>query len=178
MVITARTDWSLSRKSWPMWLGVVVLVLVIASANSGGLANGISNMHVGPTSATPTTWADTAVGNLAGPITLDLTQLPAGTVDTTVRVHDVFGPITVSLPSNPQFHIHIRAHTAFGPVNLPNQGNGNGGMFTTRTADIGPGASTTLDLELVDAFGPITVVTQSSQSSLSPKPTPTPFTKP
>jgi len=36
-------------------------------------------------------------------------------------------------------------------------GRGDGGMFTTKTADLGPAGGPTLTLELTDAFGPISV---------------------
>ncbi len=172
MVITARTDWSLSRKHWPVWIGIVLLVVVIASANSG-LANGFSSMHFGPTTVTPTSWSDagTPVANFAGPIRVDLTNLtspPKG--DTTLRVHDVFGPIQIFLPNNPNIHVRVHAHTAFGPVFLPNQARGNGGVFTRRTADYGSISGPTLDLELADAFGPITVTQSPGPTSAKPAP--------
>ena len=37
MVLTARTDWSLSRKHWPMWLGLAVLLLVLAGGSGAWL---------------------------------------------------------------------------------------------------------------------------------------------
>ncbi len=160
MVITARTDWSLSRKAWPVWLGLAVLVLVIASANSGGIGSSLSTLHFGPTAATPTAWVDAAtpLTNFAGPITLDLRSLPVGGGDQVLKVRDVFGPISVVVPASPRYRIHIRAHTSFGPVILPGNGARAGGMFTTRTFDIGSSVSgPALTLELNDAFGPISV---------------------
>ena len=134
----------------------------MASANSGGITNGLSTLHFGPTNAAPTSWADAAspVTNFAGPIVLDLTNVSGPGLkgpDETLRVRDVFGPITVAVPPNPSYRIHIRAHTAFGPVSLANGGRGDGGMFTTKTADLGPAGGPTLTLELTDAFGPISV---------------------
>jgi len=160
MVITARTDWSLSRKAWPVLLGAVVLVLVMASASSGGLGSSFSSLNVGSTVAAPTSASDagTPVANFAGPIRVDLTSLKtlAPGTTTTLRVHDVFGPINVVLPSNPAYTIKVRAHTAFGPVLLANQGERGGGMFTTKTEQYGGGGGT-LDLQLNDSFGPIFV---------------------
>ena len=91
----------------------------------------------------------------------DLTGLKApasGTGTATLRVHDVFGPILVVLPSQDKlsYTINIRAHTAFGPVSLDGQGDRGGGMFTTKTEQYGGGGGT-LDLQLNDSFGPIFV---------------------
>jgi hypothetical protein len=177
MVVTARTDWSLSRRHWPVWLGLVVLVLVIASANSGGLANGVSNLHFGPTNATPTSWTDmaTPITNFAGPITIDLSTVtpPINGANETLRVHDVFGPIAVTLPSAPSFRVLIRAHTSFGPVSLLGADRRGGGVFTTKTAEVNSTGRPTLNLDITDAFGPITVSQPGSSSgsqSVSPKP--------
>jgi hypothetical protein len=173
MVVTARTDWSLSRRHWPVWLGLVVLVLVIASANSGGLANGVSNLHFGPTNAAPTSWTDmaTPITNFAGPITIDLTTVTPGNANATLRVHDVFGPIGVTLPASPMFRVLIRAHTSFGPVSLLGADRRGGGVFTTKTAEVNSFGRPTLNIDITDAFGPITV-TQGASPLLSPSPSP------
>ena len=111
---------------------------------------------------------------------MDLTGLKApasGTGTATLRVHDVFGPILVVLPSQDKlsYTINIRAHTAFGPVSLDGQGDRGGGMFTTKTQTYGTGRAV-LNLQLVDAFGPITVNVGAVPSGkvLSPSPPPKP----
>jgi predicted membrane protein len=162
-------------------LGLVVLVLVIASANSGGLANGVSNLHFGPTNAAPASWNDmaTPITNFAGPITIDLTTLgPVNGADQTLRVHDVFGPIAVTLPASPSFRVLVRAHTSFGPVSLLGAERRGGGVFTTKTVEVNSTGRPTLNLDITDAFGPITVTQGASSSPSSPKPFPPSVPKP
>ena len=144
-----------------MWLGLAVLVLVMASANSGGIASSLNTMHVGPTSASLTSWSDagTTISNLAGPVNVDLSQLQGGTGTRVLRIRDVFGPIRVVLPAGtPGYTIHVRAHTAFGPVAVPGVAERSGGVFTTRTFDQINGGGV-LDIDATGAFGPVTVIT-------------------
>jgi len=154
MVVTARTDWSLSRRHWPVWLGIAVLVLVIASSGQGGL----SRLHFGPITETPSaSELSTPVTNVAGPITVTLpTSAPAR--DVTLRVHDVFGPVSVVVPRDVQYAVHIEAHTRFGPVDLPGVNDGNG-MFSHKTATI-KHAGPTVTVDASDVFGPINVTQQ------------------
>ena len=50
---------------------------------------------------------------------VDLTSLQPGAGTETLRVRNTFGPITVTLPADLGYKIHIDARTSFGPVALP-----------------------------------------------------------
>ena len=172
MVVTARTDWSLSRRHWPWWLGIALLVILLG--NSVKVADGLSSLNFGPVSLQPTTWANTGthINNFAGPIDLDLTHisgpLPA---DDTIIVRDTFGPVTVKLPPNPTYHVHVIARTVFGPAQVPNQGGSSNGEHV---ADINPTGTPTLNLQVRTVFGPVTVsntLTSSPTPSLPTEPT-------
>ncbi len=152
MVITARTDWSLSRRSWPVWLGAAMLVMLLVTANGPQIGDGLATLHFGPVRSTPVAWADagTTLTNFAGPIQIDLTALrgpgdAAGAKDETLRARATFGPINVTVPSSPQgYRIRIRGRTVFGPFNVPSSSIGQ---------DHGP----VLTLDLRGAFGPVNV---------------------
>ena len=47
LVVTGRTDWSLSRRSWPMWLGAALIVLLIATSSTFGLGGALSSVSFG-----------------------------------------------------------------------------------------------------------------------------------
>jgi hypothetical protein len=161
MVVTARTDWSLSRRHWPVWLGMGLLVVLLVSANGNAISSGLSSLHFGPVDRTFTTWPTgrTDVSNLAGPIEVDLRSLTAaGTAhDETVRIRNTFGPIDVELPANaPQtYTIHVNAHTAFGPLSVPGTPS-SGGTFSNGSANWGSGKPT-ITLDIRNAFGPVDV---------------------
>jgi len=162
MVVTARTDWGLSRRSWPVWVGAILIVLLASSVNGRSIADRLSSLRFGPVSSTPATWADanTTVSGFAGPVSIDLTALKPAAGNETLRVRNTFGPITVTLPSSPGYTLHIDARTSFGPVSLPpapgtSRGR-SGGVFTHETVIVGSGLPT-LNLNLSDGFGPVTV---------------------
>jgi hypothetical protein len=156
MVVTARTDWSLSRRHWPVWLGIIVLVLVMLSAGSAG---GLSRLHFGPTTVSPAVNdLGSPITNFAGPITVTL-PATAPKDGTTLTVHDVFGPVSVNLPANPTYRVAVDARSRFGPVTVSGDGGG-GGMFSHKTAMIGAPSGPTLHLDVGDVFGPVTVTQQ------------------
>ena len=156
MVVTARTDWSLSRRHWPVWLGIIVLVLVMVSAGSAG---GLSRLHFGPTTV-PVSAADVGspITNFAGPINVTLPPTPPRN-GATLKVHDVFGPISVTVPAHVTYQVDVDARSRFGPVTVGGAPSGRG-MFSHKTATIGATSGPTLHLEVVDVFGPVTVSQQ------------------
>ena len=178
MVVTARTDWGLSRRSWPVWVGAILIVLLASSVNGRSIGARLSSLRFGPVNTTPVNWADanTTVSGFAGPVAVDLTELNPGTATGTETMHvrNTFGPITVTLPANPKFKVHIDARTSFGPVAVPGaSGRGSGGVFTHEVADVGNGAAT-LNLNLSDGFGPVAINTLGGNvNSLLLPPTPT-----
>jgi hypothetical protein len=72
----------------------------------------------------------------------------------------------VTLPADLRYRIHIDARTSFGPVALPQQAGRAGGVFSHQEVDLGQGSST-LDLNLSNGFGPVTVVQNSPNTTAS-----------
>src|SRR5581483_74275 len=146
MVVTARTDWSLSRRHWPVWIGAVLLVVLLSAANSHNIADSLSSLSFGPVTQRITAWPEqtTRVENFAGPVSIDLTQLVPGpgAHDEVLAVRDVFGPVSIQLPQNMPFRVHVDQHTHFGP--------------SATQSDFGTtGPTLTLDMRTV--FGPVSV---------------------
>ncbi len=52
LVVTGRTDWSLSRRSWPVWLGVGLIALLVATSSTFGIGNAFSSVSFGNKSVT------------------------------------------------------------------------------------------------------------------------------
>ena len=152
MVVTARTDWALSRRAWPVLLGAGVLVALLVSTSMPAL-------QFGPQERTLTTWSDaaTSIDNFAGPVAVDLTALSPRPNDPneTLYVRSTAGPIDLTVPAHPTFHIHVHARGGFGPVNI-GQARSRGGPFAEQSSDFGSG-SPTLDVEITNRAGPIDV---------------------
>jgi hypothetical protein len=161
MVVTARTDWNLSRRSWPVWIGAALLVVLLAASNSNRIDAGLSSLNFGPSNFSPTTWtsAKTSVDNFAGPISVDLVTLspPADAAAETLTIRDTFGPITITLPQTPGYHIHLKMRSVFGGSNLPANASETGGGHGSTTADIGPATGPTLTIDAQTIFGPVNV---------------------
>jgi len=160
MVLTARTDWGLSRRIWPVLIGAVVLAMLLVNTNATAIGDQLSSLQFGPQTQTLTAWSDaaTTIDNFAGPVRVDASALrAAGTPVETMRITDVFGPIEVILPSNLQYRVHVSARTEFGPVRIgATRGSGHG--FTVREADLGPpSASPALIIDITSKAGPVSV---------------------
>jgi hypothetical protein len=154
MVVTARTDWNLSRRHWPVWLGFALLLVLMVSVNGPAVRGSFSSMHMGPVTTTPG-WRSASYANFAGPLEVDLTSLQPGTGDITIRAHNVFGPVTVRLPPDPHFRVLVDARTSFGPVQI-RTARPSAGVFTHQTGVVGSG-SPVVHLDVSDAFGPVAV---------------------
>ena len=160
MVLTARTDWGLSRRLWPVLVGAVVLAMLLVNTNATAIKNQLSSLQFGPQSQTITTWpaAATTIDNFAGPVRVDASGLrEAGTPVETMRITDVFGPIEVILPANLQYRVHVSARTEFGPVRIGETRETGHGLSFQQT-DLGPPSpSPALFIEITSKAGPVSV---------------------
>jgi hypothetical protein len=175
MVVTARTDWSLSRKAWPAWVGCCLFVMLLIVANSGAIGHSFDSMTFGPVTTKPATWAAATgtVSDFAGPITVDLTQLPATLPgNQTLTVHDTFGPVTVDLPAHPTYHVHVNARVVGGSVTWPADATTQTSGHSHHIADINPSGTPTLTIDAQTVFGPITASDTSGSGATTSNPTP------
>jgi hypothetical protein len=94
LVVTGRTDWSLSRRSWPVWLGAALILVLIATSSTFGLGGAFNSVSFGNKTVTAT--ANSTVhggfGNLT--VTLPQTVHPGDTI----KVASVAGRILVNPP--------------------------------------------------------------------------------
>jgi hypothetical protein len=158
LVVTGRTDWSLSRRSWPVWLGAALIVVLIATSSTFGLGGALSSVSFGNKSV-PATVGSTVHGGF-GNLTVTLpSQVHSGD---TIKVASVAGNILVKPPAsvNVPYRVIVNARVFGGQVcaNGVNVDDGLG-VHTRPTFDVGqPGAGApTLNLDVHQVFGQILI---------------------
>jgi hypothetical protein len=77
-VVTARTDWALSRRFWPVLAGAVLALGLLALSASPSLPVGFRHLAFGSRTIAPTNWTDVpaSVHGGFGQTVVDLTGLP------------------------------------------------------------------------------------------------------
>jgi hypothetical protein len=118
LVVTGRTDWSLSRRSWPVWLGLGMILVLVATSTTfglGGTLNGISfgdrSVAVSTTAGLPTQAVHGGFGNL----TVDVSGNSLVNSDT-LRIVSVAGNTTVNLPAKPGYDVSVNARLGAGQI--------------------------------------------------------------
>ena len=101
-VVTARTDWALSRRSWPLVGGAGLAVVLLALSASPNLPAGFRHLEFGSRLVAPQTWADVpaTIHGGFGKTVVDLTALPTLTASRTLDVDSAAGRVEVDLPAD------------------------------------------------------------------------------
>lgn len=76
VIVTARTDWSMSRRSWPVWLGGGLVVALVATSASLGVGGALDHVSFGSMDRN-VSGGDTAYGGL-GTLTVQASSVPPG----------------------------------------------------------------------------------------------------
>jgi hypothetical protein len=177
-VLTARTDWALSRRSWPVLLGAgLVFALILASA-SPRFPGGFRDMRVGSRTLMYSSWAELppTINGSVGRTVVDLTSL-SPPLPATQAVHiGGIGLIVVRLP--PGVHVVIDAHVGAGSINLSGEQVANG-LSSTTHRELNPlAAGPALELDINSGVGSVQVEQPSSAVFPNPTPPPNPMTPP
>jgi hypothetical protein len=151
MIVTGRTDWSLSRRSWPVWLGIGLIAVLVSTSTTFGLGSAVRHVSFGNKSETVTTNGQTVYGGF-GNLTVDATRLGSGQK---LTVNSVAGNVTVQLP--PNAHLTVNAHALAGHVCVDGFDSSGVGAQVQRTI---PGTGPDLTLDVHESFGQITVGSQ------------------
>jgi hypothetical protein len=109
LIVTARTDWSLSRKTWPVWLGAGMIVALVATSSAFGIDGALQDVSFG--NMTRTASAGHTVHGGFGNLVVDATQLKAGD---TLNVDSVAGQTTIDLP--PASDVNVDARVLAGQI--------------------------------------------------------------
>jgi hypothetical protein len=149
LVITGRTDWSLSRRSWPVWLGAAMILVLIATSSTFGVSSAIS---FGDSNPHPT-HSQTIHGGF-GNVTVDASQLTGGD---TLNIQSIAGQTYVmNLPANTT--VQVNAHVFAGQICIAGREAGSGVGTSVKQTLSGTGAPITLDIH--QAFGNIYVLSK------------------
>ena len=95
VIVTARTDWSLSRHAWPVIVGVVLVVGLFATSASFGVTGALSHLSFGDMQSAAGANGGTVYGGF-GQLTVNATDLKPGA---TLHVQSVAGQTTIDVPS-------------------------------------------------------------------------------
>ncbi|HUE58529.1 MAG TPA: hypothetical protein VMO88_03015 [Acidimicrobiales bacterium] len=155
MIVTGRTDWSLSRRSWPVWLGLGLIVVLIATSSTFGVGSGVRNISFGDKTVLVSHPGQQVNGGF-GTLTVDAAHLTNGGH---VTVTNVAGNVRIiNLPSH--FQTNLDAKMAAGQIcaNGRHQSDGVGASTHLQIPASDPGAPLgTLTLDVHESFGQITV---------------------
>jgi hypothetical protein len=135
-VITARTDWALSRRSWPVWLGAIMLLALVVSSVSPRFSGGLRPLRIGSDAQEYTTWAEVppTIDGSVGRTVVDLRGLPGPPPqDTVLQVDGGIGSVLIQLPGN--LHVHLDARVGVGRIFVNDQGL-DGGISTRAQEDL------------------------------------------
>lgn len=149
LVVTGRTDWSLSRRSWPVWLGAGLIVVLVATSTTFGIGGALNSVSFGNTSVTPTTPGKIHGG--FGNLTVDASHMTPGTYNIT----SIAGQTTVkNIPPND--HVYINARVVGGQICITGRDAGNGlGVHVHQ--DLNPAGAQTITLDVRQVFGQVQI---------------------
>jgi hypothetical protein len=158
LVVTGRTDWSLSRRSWPVWLGAALIAVLVATSSTFGLGGALSSVTFGNKSV-PATVGSTVHGGF-GNLTVTLpSRVQSGA---TIKVASVAGNIFIKPPAtmSEPYHVSVNARVFGGQVCMNGSSTDKGlGVHTQPAFNVGqPGPnSPTLNLDVHQVFGQILI---------------------
>ena len=161
-VVTARTDWALSRRSWPLAVGVGLVLALFVSAGSPNFPVGFQHLQFGSQTVAPFSWADVppVIHGGVGRTEVDLSALTGPPPDgTTLTIDGAAGELVVFLP--PDARVIVNAQLAAGQLTV--NGVTTGGFKRVENQTLNS-----------DAAGPpLTLVIDSGFGSVEISPAPT-----
>ncbi|MGH9126666.1 MAG: hypothetical protein ACRDZ8_18350 [Acidimicrobiales bacterium] len=171
MVVTARTDWALSRHRWPIFGGVVLGVALVVFAVVPALPVGFRHVRFGSSSNGYTSWAQVPPTIQAGGgrniIDLSGIETPLSGPQM-LSVANGVGTVVIELPTSQRVQLH--ASVVAGSIEV----NGVNASGLGRVVDqtFGPNSGATLSLQVKAGFGRV-VVDQTPFGTITAKPVPT-----
>ena len=163
LIVTGRTDWSLSRRSWPIWLGIGLISVLVLTSSTAGVAGALQDVSFGNTDVTAAPGTSTVHGGF-GNLRVDASGFATGTL----TVKSIAGETVVTgagtggaIPPN----FTVDAHVVAGRICVDGQrvADGVGASWrrpatsnaTTPTGGASPATGATIDVHQV--FGQIQV---------------------
>ena len=153
LIVTARTDWSLSRHAWPVALGAVLVVGLFATSSTFGVTGALSHLSVGSMHGSAT--SDKTVYGGVGELTVDARNARPGAV---VNVQSVVGETFVEVPLNAD--LTVQAKVLAGQVCIDGHSYSSGIGASTGSVHIGPGGGLALTVNAHQVAGVIEIGTK------------------
>ena len=119
VIVTARTDWSLSRHAWPLWVGAGLVVALIAVSSTLGIGSSLDHVSFGTMQRTA--YPDRTVYGGFGDLTVDAASVPAGSA---VTVESAAGQTNITTPPGVPVVLHARVLAGRVCVNGARQAQG------------------------------------------------------
>ncbi len=159
LVVTGRTDWSLSRRHWPVWLGIGMILVLFATSSTFGLHNVGRDLSIGDTRYTAPTSAEqlpSVIHGGFGTFRVDLSPLQAPLSEArTVEVDAAAGVIDLQLPNG--VPVHLDARLLGGVVCAAGQGVLGRGADVHVDQDFPGQGGPVLTLDVHDAGGQVRI---------------------
>ena len=172
MVITARTDWALSRRSWPVFAGALLLVALIVSSSSPTLASDIRHLQFGSRTITASSWTDipATVEGGVGETVVDLSAIHDPlTAPRVLEVDGAVGNLIIRLPAD--LAATLDAHIGAGSI-MVNRLNVASGFRPTYNRTLNPGAAgPVLTLRVRSGVGTVRVMAITASGTVPSLPT-------
>ncbi len=159
LVVTGRTDWSLSRRSWPVWLGIALIGVLVVTSSTFGLGGALDSVSFGNKTVAAAQSGALPAGTVHGGFGNLVVDLSKANRSGSVNVVSVAGNTTVSLPANAT--VNVDARVVGGQICL-NDRDVSDGLGAQYHAHVGPGASSagpgpTIALHVHQVFGQILI---------------------
>jgi hypothetical protein len=155
IIVTGRTDWSLSRRSWPVLVGVGLIAVLVLTSSAFGVAGVLGDVSFGSMSATASS-GDTTIHGGFGDLRVNATEFTSGTL----TVKSVAGQTFVSgggaggaLPGN----LEIDARVVAGQICFNGQRVADGVGASWHSAANAPPAAGTYALDVHQVFGQVQI---------------------
>ncbi|MGH9056888.1 MAG: hypothetical protein ACRDYY_13665 [Acidimicrobiales bacterium] len=150
MVVTGRTDWSLSRRSWPIWLGVGLVIALFATSSAFGLGSGASDLSFGNRSVALDAASSHTVHGGFGNLTVNASKLQGGD---SLEVASVAGRVAVQLPPGTAVSVDARLVAGQICVDGADVADGPHAQYHSTTNGTGP----PVNLDVHEVFGQIQI---------------------
>jgi lysylphosphatidylglycerol synthetase-like protein (DUF2156 family) len=165
-VVTARTDWALSRRSWPMLGGAALAVALLVSTTSPNLPVGFHHLEFGSRTIAPATWAEvpTTVHAGFGATVIDLSNLGPPPQPTTLSADSAAGRLQINVPAD--LAVVVDAELSGGRIVIDGVATSGFGR-TVHQVLHSTASGAPLTLHVRDGFGTL-VITTMSPATLAP----------
>jgi hypothetical protein len=152
LVVTARTDWSLSRRGWPVWLGLGLIVVLLCTSTTFGIGSTLNSISFGNKTVAAPIAGGTVHGGF-GNLTVNVPSSELGTL----KVVSVAGNTYINVPQSVSaFTLNARLVGGQMCVNGNDVGNGMGIHYDQLVGS--PGAtSPAFILDVHQMFGEVFV---------------------